>query len=208
MRLETALCAALVCLLPAVASAGDDYARSGAYLGIGGTYAFRWVPGDFDNDLGGPNTVRAKNTGGLNVRGGYRVNSWFAAELEYEWLDGFDVTIEGGNGGFTLQSHVITANGKFLYPGWGRFQPWLLAGVGMAIQEAEDRSGLAAGLDGSSVGFAARAGLGLDTYLTESWLLNFGFEGVINTVKIDNSIGGDLSQFWYIPVQIGLQYRF
>jgi opacity protein-like surface antigen len=207
MRPQTGLCVALLLLLPGSAAAEADYARPGPYLGVGGTYAFRWVPGDFDDDLGLGATVRADNTFGLNTRVGYRASRWLAAELEYEWLDGFDVEVEG-DGGFTLASHAVTANGKLLYPGWGRFQPWLLVGVGVSIYEAQDRSGLANGLDSTSVGFAARMGFGLDAYLTENWLLNLGAEGFLDTTQIDNSIGGDLDQFWYVPVQLGIQYRF
>lgn len=209
MRVGTSLCVALLLwLLPASASAQADYARSGPYLGLGGTYAFRWVPGDFDKDLGLGATVRTDNTGGLNARAGYRVNRWLAAELEYEWLDGFDSKITGGNGGFTLTSHALTANGKLLYPGWGRFQPWMLVGVGLSIYDAQDRKGLASGLDGTSVGFGARLGFGLDAYITQSWLVNLGVEAFLDTTRIDNSIGGDLSEFWYVPIQLGIQYRF
>jgi opacity protein-like surface antigen len=208
MRPQTVFCVALVQLLAGSAVAQDDYARPGPYLGLGGTYAFRWVPGDFDDDLGLGATVRADNTGGLNARVGYRVSRWLAGELEYEWLDGFDVEVEGGGGGFTLRSHAVTANGKLVYPGWGRFQPWMLAGIGVSIYEAQDRSGLADGLDSTSVGFGARMGFGLDVYLTESWLVNLGAEGFLDTTQIENSMGGDLDQFWYVPIQLGIQYRF
>ena len=59
MRLALALIALLA---PALAEA-QDYARPGFYLGAGGTYAFHWFPGDFDEDLAGGPTVRSSDSG-------------------------------------------------------------------------------------------------------------------------------------------------
>ena len=92
MKLKSILSViAFASLVPALGFAGDgdDYARPGWYLGAGGTWAPHWWQAP-DDELGV--RVKTKNSFGFNVRGGYRINSWLAAELEYEWLDGFDVS--------------------------------------------------------------------------------------------------------------------
>jgi opacity protein-like surface antigen len=223
MRL--APCLAALCLAPALAQAEPpppDFARPGAYLGVGGSYAFHWFPaeigGDFDDNVTGGfgTTVRTDASFGLNARAGWRFNSWLAGELEYEWLEGFENDIKTTDGGkFTLESHVVTANAKLLYPGWGRFQPYALLGAGISIYQVNDASGFpspARFLDDDGVGFAGRIGLGLDTYLTEHWLIHVEGGLVTTTTEIDNSNpapnSGDLSGLFQIPIQVGVQYRF
>jgi opacity protein-like surface antigen len=200
-----------VCLLQnvAVADQTDDFDRPGAYLGLGGTYAFHWFAGrSFDRNLGGQGVqVISSSSGGLNARAGYRVNSWFSAEAEYEWVDGITNEIQGSNVA-TLTSHQLTVNGKFVYSDWGRFQPYGLLGVGLSIWEASDRAGRGSGLDAASVGLAGRVGLGLDAYLSKNLLVNLGLDMALSTTEINNSTGGDLINLFYIPIQFGVQYRF
>ena len=70
----------------------------------------------------------------------------------------------------------------------------------------------AAFLDDCSVGFAGRVGVGLDTYITEHWLVNVEGGLVTPTTEIENSNpapqAGDLSALFQIPIQVGVQYRF
>ncbi len=209
MPTQTLLALLLLCLLPGLAQAGDDYARPGGYLGIGGTYAFHWFPGDFDDDVTGGPAVKTVNSAGLNVHGGYRFNSWAALEAEYEWIAGFENKVAGTKI-FDLAYHTFTVNGKFLYPGWGRFQPYGLLGVGFAVLKLDDRAGEGLKLEKSTVGFAGRIGAGLDFYLTESWLLNAAIELQLNTHQIDHSggVGNDVAALFYVPLQFGVQYRF
>ncbi|MGR9106301.1 MAG: outer membrane beta-barrel protein [Gammaproteobacteria bacterium] len=196
-------------LHPALADEPPDFAREGAYLGLGGTYAFHWFAGkSFDRNLGGQGVqVISSSSGGLNARAGYRVNSWFAAEVEYEWIDGFTNKIRGSNVA-TLTSHQLTLNGKFFVPTGGRFQPYGLLGVGLSIWEASDRVGRGSGLEATSAGLAGRVGLGLDAYVTNNLLVNVGVDMALSTTRIDNSLDGDLKNLFYIPIQLGLQYRF
>ena len=182
-----------------------DFAHDGWYLGLGGSYAFHWNPGNYDGWIGA--TTKTHNTGGLNTAVGYRVTSWFAAELEYEWLAGFDNEVMGSTI-FEMGSHAITANGKFILPIFGRFQPYFTAGLGAQIYTTSDRAGLGAGLDKTSAGLGARIGAGLDTYITEHWLIYAEVDAAFSTTEIDNSIGSDLRKLFYIPMQFGVQYRF
>lgn len=198
-------------LMPTIAAADgiEQYDRPGVYLGLGGIYAFHWFAGkSFDRNLGGRGVqVITSSSGGFNARAGYRVNPWFATEVAYEWIDGFTNKIRGTNVA-TLTSHQLTLNGKFIYSEWGRFQPYGLVGVGLSIWEASDRVGRGSGLDATSVGVAGRIGVGLDAYVNENLLVNMGLDMALSTTEINNSIGGDLKNLFYIPVQLGVQYRF
>ena len=208
MNLKSAIAVvALACLLPAASFAepANEYARPGWYLGAGGTWAPHWWKAPED-PLNSP-TIKTHNSFGFQVRGGYRVNRWLATELEYEWLDGFDNKV-GGSTIFKLRTHVITANAKFLCPGLGRFQPYVLFGAGAAIFDITDRNGLGTALESSSTGFAFRGTAGLDFYVTKNWLLNFEAGAVIPTNEVEVSGAGDLEELFYIPIQLGFQYRF
>lgn len=208
MRLESILFAVvLACLLPAVGFAGDgdDFTRAGWYLGAGGTWAPHWWKAP-EKALDSP-AVKTHNSFGFNVRGGYRVKRWLAAELEYEWLEGFDNEVAGTTV-FDLSTHVITANAKFLCPALNRFQPYVLFGAGVAIFEIDDQYLWGAGLENTSTGFAARATAGLDVYITKNWLLNIEAGAVIPTNEVKNSTGDDLEELFYVPIQLGFQYRF
>ncbi|MGH8556751.1 MAG: outer membrane beta-barrel protein [Methylococcales bacterium] len=202
------LCA---CFQPnlAVANEVDDFDRPGAYVGLGGTYAFHWFAGkSFDHNLGDGNVqVISSSSGGLNARAGYRVNDWFAAEVGYEWVDGITNKIRGANVA-TLTSHQLTLNGKFIYPDWGRIQPYGLLGAGLSIWEASDRRNQGAGVDATSAGLAGRVGVGVDAYATENLLINLEVDMALSTTTIDNSLDGGLKNLFYIPIQLGVQYRF
>ncbi|MGH8476951.1 MAG: outer membrane beta-barrel protein [Methylococcales bacterium] len=202
------LCASMLANL-VEANEVDDFDRPGLYAGIGGTYAFHWFAGkSFDRNLGGGNVqVVSSSSGGANARLGYRVNDWFAAEAEYEWIDGFTNKIRGNNVA-TLTSHQLTLNGKFLYSDWGRIQPYGLLGVGVSIWTARDRNNQGAGLDKVSAGLAGRVGLGVDAYATENLLVNLEVDMALSTTTINNSRGGNLKNLFYIPIQLGIQYRF
>jgi opacity protein-like surface antigen len=191
--------------LPAAA----DVSRSGAYVGLGGVYAFHWFAGHaYDRDLGGTvGRVTTSGSPGLNARVGYRARPWLAAEVEYEWLEGFRNDVAGANVA-TLASHMLTLNGKLVYPGWGRLQPYALGGVGFSIWKARDRSGPGAGLDATSAGLAGRIGLGVEAWLSEHWLLDLGLAIALSTAEIENSLGGDLDNLFYVPIQLGVRYRF
>jgi opacity protein-like surface antigen len=209
MKLKSILSVvAFACLLPATGFAddGDDFTRPGWYLGAGGTWAPHWWHAP-EGALNASSSVKTKNSFGFNVRGGYRLKSWLAAELEYEWLDGFDNKVNDSTV-FELRTHVVTVNAKLLCPAWSRFQPYLLFGAGAAIFDVNDRNGLGAGLESSSAGFAFRATAGLDVYLTKNWLLNVEAGTVIPTNEVKNSNGDDLEELFYVPIQLGFQYRF
>ena len=84
----------------------------------------------------------------------------------------------------------------------------MLFGAGVAIFDIDDRNPPADGLESSSVGFAARATAGLDFYITKNWLLNIEAGAVIPTNTLDVSGSNELEELFYVPIQLGFQYRF
>jgi hypothetical protein len=129
------------------ASASDDYARSGPYVGIGALYAFE----EFSGDAG-----HADSTWGYHLAGGYRFNEYFALEVTGEQYLNFDTS--GGG----VDVSMAAVSGK-LYPFQGIVQPYLAAGAGWAWID-DDR--------GTKCNdFAARFAGGVEFYLARNWVL-------------------------------------
>jgi opacity protein-like surface antigen len=212
---------ALVLLLPAAALAGDDdkkFSRRGFYLGVGGAYGvdfFEDTLQDAAEEAGF--AVSLSNTGGVNARVGYRLASWVALEGMYEWMDNFQVEVDGfsdpdledllgANVDYT--THTVTLNAKFLLPIW-RFHPYLLLGVGGQYYDLDAAGRFAdEGIDFSESGwsFAGRPGVGLDAYVTRNILINVEVSGVLATSN--PSTIPDIGDLFYLTVGGGLQYRF
>jgi len=207
-----------------VAFAGSDvFDRSGPYLGIFGLYQNNLFEDKIDDllqDAASPVAVSLsiEDSGGLGVVVGYRVVSFFAVELQYDWVD--EYRFEGSVAGsptvdiFSLSGHTLTANTKFILPFW-RIQPYFLVGVGFASSEV-DRGPLAPAVelldpeididDGNQFSLAGRAGVGLDLYITKNLLLNAQGQVVLTTLEEPDL--GEVDDFNYIGFTAGLQYRF
>lgn len=137
------------------ARAADEFNRPGPYVGLGGSYLVEGFQnesanGDFGNSLG------------FNARGGYRINDFFAAEAIYEYADDFGSHRFGNS---DIQTNAFTVNGKLLLP-LGRFQPYLMGGVGVLNADA-DGSVRATRFEADGTGFAGRFGSGVDLWATE-----------------------------------------
>jgi hypothetical protein len=203
----TLLVVAIASLLVTSSATADDFDRRGWYVGVNGAYAKNLFASQLEAIIPG---VTLGDSGGLNARAGYRVASWFAVELQYEWMDG--ITLDAGPisvGNF--QPHDLTGNLKFQIPVW-RTQPYLLLGGGMGHWTFTNTSGVPLGPipDGASAtftGFAGRVGLGADVYLTRHWAINGEVAGVFNAANFS-----DLTQvgasFYYFSVSGGIMYRF
>ena len=193
-RFRTALfCVALMFPFGSTVHAQDpDYARSGAYVGAGGFGAFE----NFD----GTGPLDVDDSWGLNARVGYRFHPRFAAEIQYEWYDDFEIDVLG----FTVaevDGWSLTANGK-AYLLTGRIQPYALLGGGYLEGEL-DTSGL--GISADDNAFMWRFGGGFDIYAVggqgqEHIVLSLEATYLLPIAELD-----DL-EFWTIGV--GLQYRF
>ena len=189
----------------------DDFARRGWMLGVGGSYAVEVfeddAESDFQKSLGPDPRLSVDNSFGFSGHGGYRCHRRFSAEVEVEWLDGFDADLtQPGVDQLAKVEYdpvVITANvkGYFLT---GRYQPFLLLGAGAMTAETKIREpvGLAfTGIDTESdEAFALRFGGGIDLYATEN---------VVVTVDADYVMPfGNLDALDYITIGWGIQYRF
>jgi opacity protein-like surface antigen len=166
------------------AQTASQYARPGFYIGAGGLYAVE----DFDNTFG----LDFENGPGFNGRLGYRLHPHFAVEAMIERVDAFDLEDFDRD----INTWTGTLNGKF-FALTERFQPYGLLGIGAMRAEAN--------LPGSSndvhdTDFAFRLGGGLDSYMTENWLVNLEISYVHPT--------GDVDDINYYSLGGGIQYRF
>lgn len=223
-RIAILVMALLFLLAPLSAAARPDaFDRPGGYISLLGVYqhnVFESKLEDLLQDAASPIAVSLsiEDSGGLGGVLGYRLASFFAVELQYEWLD--EYKIEGSVAGlptssiYSIDAHNLTANAKLILPIW-RIQPYLSVGVGFASWEV-DRGPLAAGVEaldpdvsidgGQQLEFAGRAGLGLDLYLTPNLVLNA--QGQIVLTTLEEPELGDIAAFNYVGFAAGLTYRF
>jgi opacity protein-like surface antigen len=207
MKYTCAVLALLTCLVSRPARADDEpFARSGAYIGVGASRSLNLIEA-FLSDTPVLNHIHASDEWGINARAGYRLASWFAVEAEYEWLDDFRVSLGGIDlGSIGVQS--ATANLKLIGP-FGRFQPYLLLGVGAIAVSVHNRFGL---IDVQDPAFAGRVGLGMDLFLTHNFYLNLGAEGLLSPAQISIGIPGSFSASTHgvggVDFQLGFGWHF
>lgn len=185
----------------------DDFARRGAYVGVGASRSLNLVEAYLDND---PvlDQIEVSDAWGFNARAGYRALSWFAIEAEYEWLDELNVSFGSVDIG-SVGTQSATVNLKFIVPTW-RFQPYLLLGAGGLFLNVNDNMRMFdISIDGSS--FAGRVGVGIDMYLTHNVLVNVGAESILTGAEVKlTTPGGTFTHTGLggITFQVGLGYRF
>ena len=207
----------------------DPFDRPGFYAGVSGVYTYNFFDKQIENfledKLGQQGSVDIGNSGGVSARVGYRAASWFAAELQYEWIAPYDVDVSGdlGPGGSTIsgrlydiEGHTVTVNTKWIIPFW-RMQPYLLLGAGYSLYDV-GRGPLAAPIETADVdiqieggkqnAFAGRAGLGLDLYLTDKIVLMTEATAMVTTKNFETPNQGAIDDLYYLAFSAGLQYRF
>ncbi len=172
--------------LPTLARSQDespDTARRGFFAGLGGVYAFQDTSGPFDDSAG------------IEARIGYRLLPRWAAEVQINWLEGFDST-RGPE--VELDTYLVTLNVK-AYAATGRAQPYVLFGMGLLHVNTEIyQSG--PNLKSTENGFAARLGAGIDLYASDHFIVNLEATYVPSAGKVDEVRFGTLG--------MGIQYRF
>jgi len=203
MRRSTALLAA-ACLLVWAASASarnDDFDRTGFTVGLAGTYAFDMFEGDLEDALAdevtGPTRVDVDGGWGLNASVGYRFHRYVSAEAEVEWISSFDTKLSasglGGSARVDVEPVVVTANAKG-YPLTGRFQPFVLAGLGVMTVEVSESDSV------RLTDFAMRFGGGIDIYLDDTFAVSIGADYVLPF--------GEVKDLDYVSLKWGIEYRF
>jgi len=199
----SALLTFLVLLAPGFASA-QDYSRFGPYIGGGGSYTAALWEDDLEDEIGV--SVDGDDAWGANARLGLRIFSVLAVEAQYEWLDDYGVDVAGIHA-VDIGSHALTGNLKLFLPLW-RIQPYLLAGIGFAHVDLDDKLGL--GISGSETALAGRAALGFDAYITEHIALYAEGGVLVVDQKIDTGVPGadDVSPLVFTGAQVGLMFRF
>ncbi len=169
--------------------AAVDEDHSGPYLGIGVGWGFD----DFDK-IGGANIDTAF---GFDAWGGYKFNKWVATELQLEYLNGFDGTVntrDVESEGVTFGANLKIFPLAFVFI--DRIQPFVMAGPGFTWIEV-DVGGLGKEDD---LDFSARFGGGIDFYATNHIALQFSSSYVLNTGANKNRN--------YISLVAGIQYKF
>ena len=218
-RVGTALGRALACVavgIAALAAGGNaaqaeppqpDYARSGWYLGLGGIFAIEDMSLD-TTQLGmvppqpAATDPNFGNSGGVDFRAGYRVNSRVAVELDYQFQAGFDssnpAVVLPGTGGIEIDTHLLSLNAK-VFAATGRWQPYGLLGASLLIfnKEIVDRKPKPWNID---YGFAPRFAAGLDYYICENWALTLEGTYIVPVGVLDGANYGTVGG--------GFQYRF
>ncbi len=207
--LRPLILALVIAVLAAPAALADGFVNPGAYMIVGGSSGFENFSDANDADF--------DDTIGFRIRGGYRFNKIWSLEADFEFLDGFDTTVDipqnPSLGNLAIDTGIITVNTKIYTPLEGRFQPYALLGIGgMWATLRTDYSvgtvcypgywgwycsGAYGKLDDGSA-FAGRAGIGFDVYLTEGIALTFDASYVLPT--------GDLEDLQY--TSLGWAFRF
>lgn len=167
-----------------------DFLRTRGFIGGGFGGAFNVQ--DFDP---------AGNALGTEVRGGYRFHPHVAVEGQLSYFNNV-----GGSfpfGGFNLNTLSFTTNVKKFFPidRAGRWQPYLLAGIGVtrAHGEIENLAGQTVA-DRTESAFTFRSGAGLEFYITPH--VNLYTEATYMLLT------GGLHGAAFVPLVFGAQYQF
>ena len=206
-------------LVAGSALAGDGesspFGHPGFYIGAGGVYASDLFEGEIEDivedSFGVPVNVDVEESWGANGRIGYRLGSWIAAEIQYEWIDPFDVDLSAvglPDGAASLEAQTVTLNGRLIAPIW-RTQPYLLVGIGGAFYDVKDNiAGNILGGSSNRTGVAGRTGGGFDVYLTNSLVFNAEAAVLLTTEDFNTPAAGDVDDPYYLSVDVGFRYQF
>jgi opacity protein-like surface antigen len=175
-------------LHPGVASADEVYERSGVYMVVSGVSAFA----TFSTEPSvSPESIHSF---GFSARLGYRIHPRWAAEAQYEWVNGWDLNRFDTTVGKLDRSNAGSVNGKF-YILTDRLQPYATVGLGVASMR-EHKGGEHERL----TNFMVKGGLGMDWYINETVGLNLETTFVAPT--------GSLSDYHYLALNWGVFLRF
>ncbi len=185
---------------------GPDYSRAGFYVGGGLTYATDLYEDEVEDQVGFG--VDIDDTLGANVRVGARFFRIVGLELQYEWLDSYDIKVPNAGGRAKVDTQTVTLNLKLYLP-IRRFQPYVLGGIGYQRYELDSNffnGTVQAKQDDYEL--AGRAGAGFDLYITEHVVFFAEGSAVLSDAKIRIPTISDVDKLFYAGGQAGLMWRF
>ena len=173
----------ILLLSASIAQAQSEYGGEvGGYIGVSGFYALDTSSGDVDD-------IADTDDGGFALRAGFRIAPPLAIELQGDynnsWTD-FDLWTLTTN--FRVYPLQMEAFGGAV----GRFQPYVIAGVGVIGGDPDS--------DDYQLNGAFRMGAGVNFYVTEQLAIDAGSEWTVGT--------GFWSDASYMKFGLGLQYNF
>jgi len=197
---------------------GKDHVNLGGYLVIGGLTGFEAFQRDGGQSFDG--------SMGFVLKGGARVHPYFAAEVEGNFLSGFDTVVNLTNVpsppaglppavGLTIDGGNVTVNAKAYLP-LGRIQPHATVGLGGMWARLRSTypvtvvctpswyyywycNGAYARL-ASGGGFAMRFGGGVDLQVTDDWAL------VVEAAYVRPF--GEIEDLSYVNLNWGVRFDF
>lgn len=194
---------------------GQDFVNTGGYMMIGGLTGFEFFQRDGGQEF--------DSSFGFVLKGGARFNPYLAAEIEGNFLSGFDTVVNvAGNPNvppgvnalaLTVDGGNVMANVVAYFP-LGRVQPKAIVGLGgmWARLRSTNPVGTVCGGGffwyctgayaqlGSSGGFAMRFGGGVDVYLSEDWAL------VLESTYVKPF--GSIEELTYLNLNWGVRFDF
>ncbi|MGH0031418.1 MAG: outer membrane beta-barrel protein [Myxococcota bacterium] len=215
LRRLAGLTALLALALAAPAFAQDDededagiYSENGLYLSASALYAFATDKDGLESEeewrlnsaFGPPTSSDADDSWGVSGRLGYRFHPRIAAEVQADWIDGFEIESKlstmDPNRETDIGMLALTANAKG-YLLTERFQPYLLAGAGWG-RSFTDRP--PRGATQREDGAVFKMGGGIDIYGSPDVALTLEAAYLLPTGEID-----DMN---YVSLSAGLTLRF
>jgi hypothetical protein len=135
-----------------------DYARSDFYVIAQGANQIGTFRGNPTSSL----STQTEHSMGAKGAFGYRINPHLAAEIQIDWVQKFDVKLNGSNKGFN--GGGVTAQVKG-YPLTGKIQPFGVFGLGVGAFEI--RHTKETKYRNTQAEFMLRFGLGVDFWFTD-----------------------------------------
>jgi opacity protein-like surface antigen len=153
----------------------SDFDRQRFYLGLGPLWVWQNFHESSHRFTGGTGAnVDADDSWGAEARLGYRLLPQLALEVQGQYYgeSKFDARLPGAVGSSQVGSFEgVGATGNFkVYPIQGRFQPYVLGGLG--LMWARVRNDIPGALNDNRTELAGRGGLGMDIYLDKHVAFN------------------------------------
>lgn len=202
---------ALALVIPAgAASANDYYGFNNAYFSIKGGYT--WTNDSDYSETGVSGDIEFDDTYNASAAFGGRWLGNMRTELEVSYRDADVENISAGGGSASadgnLETWAFLINGYYDFNPWGRFTPYIGAGIGAAHHRADVDAvgglGVTGGDDSDTV-FAYSATAGAATAIAEQTDLTVDYRYLGSS---DPDFGGFETDYDAHEVRVGLKFGF